>query len=141
MQTLVDQSTPFSRTDEYDSNNPDHHDVGQEQMGWPYAIPGIFHFTNQANNGPGGHGAKRLKRPLMRLYTGSTANSEIVIDAFKTVSLQRPGEKFGFDIKAYNDFDAFTKSFQSESAQKMSETYHKKNNNKKKKKKKKEKQD
>ena len=135
--TLVDSTTPLSRTDEFDpEENSEHKVIWDEQCHWPYAMHGMFHFANQGNNPPGGNGnARRLQTPLLKLYVGSYPNVLILEKAFEQMTMNSEEVP---NVRFYSEFDEYCKSFNSKQAKKMSKDYHKKKAAEEKKKKEKE---
>ena len=102
METLQNQSTPLTRSDEYESGNDE--DLEMTQSHWPWVVHGACCLTNMAPNPDGGSEASFVKRPVFHVWVGSAAKGEWTAENIKKAK-----------VKLHTDFDSYYEAFRSES--------------------------
>jgi hypothetical protein len=95
---------PVSRTDDFEGAQ-DGESISEEEVNeqdWPWVIPGAFVYTEQAANANGSGGPRRLRQPVLHLFTGSEKANDAL---FKGIVEGVSGVKVR--PKMYNDMDTF----------------------------------
>ena len=120
METLMDQSTPYTRADDCDPDHPNFAEMKQNEKHFPYVVFGQFVMTNQAANPPGNAPVKFLADPVMHMWVGSKKNAKFV----EKNILERT------TIIVHNDFNSYVQALKSEKGKDMASEYNKKHGKK-----------
>ena len=105
METLQKQSTPYTRSDEYESGDDEQPELNQKH--WPWVVHGACCLTDMANNDDGTSEASFVKKPILHMWVGSAKNAAWTADHIKESK-----------IKLHTSFEHYIEAFQSESGKK-----------------------
>ena len=125
MENLMAMSRPLSRTAKYDKTNKAHRLKAKAEVGFPNVIHGTFCFQFQSNNECGSGQPKHLKRPALKMWTGSEHASKVVLREFGRVhkTLEQYEEELPFDLGVFDDFDDYHESFRGKVGKSMSKKW------------------
>lgn len=107
MENLQLMSIPFTRTDEYNPDDPAHEEYdAEDEERWPWHVHGMFCMTTLKPNEDGSQHARHFRKPQLHLWLGSEALKEWAMEAFLNP----------MNITYHTNYNSYQEAFRSQSA-------------------------